>query len=338
MTRLAEAFIYQARSCEDLDSPFMGRLCGLFAERLTPAHPLGPRLFDWPGELGPGAESVPLRLCGALHALRLLDRGGLAPAYPPHRVDDDALWDAVETALATETAFIDDFIDSPPQTNEVRRSAALILAGHVIHDRFALPLRLSELGASAGLNLFWDCFALQLGDLRLGPVDSPLVLTPDWHGPTPPAAAPTVTERRGVDLNPLDPVRDGLRLRAYLWPDQPDRLHWTDAAIAMSDHVMDRADGVDWLESRLPHQAETCHMVYSTVAWQYFPAASRARGTALIEAAGRSATNGSPLAWFTMENDGTSPGAAMTLRLWPGDITLNLGRIDFHGRWVRFSS
>jgi hypothetical protein len=38
-----------------------------------------------------------------------------------------------------------------------------------------------------------------------------------------------------------------------------------------------------------------------------------------------------------MENDGTSPGAVMTLRLWPGDVTLDLGRIDFHGRWVRFN-
>ena len=29
-------------------------------------------------------------------------------------------------------------------------------------------------------------------------------------------------------------------------------------------------------------------------------------------------------------------GSALTLRLWPGDLTIELGRADFHGRWVRW--
>lgn len=334
MTRLADSFLEQARNCAALGSPFMDRLCTVLAERLAPTHPLGPRLFDWPGDLGPKAESVPLRLCGALHALRLSGRGGLDAAYPPNVVDDNTLWAAIETALSTETGFIDRFIDSPPQTNEVRRSAALILAGHMIHERFPLPFRVSELGASAGLNLNWDRFALRAGEQLFGPSDSPLVLTPDWNGPLPPANRPEIVEKRGVDLNPLDPAADALRLRAYLWADQPDRLRWTDAAIAMAGHDVDRADGVDWLEARLPHVPGQVHMIYSTVAWQYFPAEAQLRGTRMVEAAGAEATDQTPLAWFTMENDGGERGAAMTLRLWPGDITLNLGRIDFHGRWV----
>lgn len=337
MTRLLDAFADQARSCADLGSPFMAQLCDLFATRLTPDMPLGARLFAWPGDLTPRAESVPLRVCGALHALRLEDRAGLAAAYPPNTVDDDTLWAAVTHALETETAFIDRFIDSPPQTNEVRRSAALIAAGHVIHDHFPLPFRVSELGASAGLNLRWDRYALDAGGQTFGPADSRLVLRPDWDGPLPPTNSPRVVERRGVDLNPLDPHRDALRLRAYLWPDQPYRLHLTDAAIAMAGEDVDRADGVTWLEPRLPHVPGQVHMIYSTVAWQYFPAEAQARGTALIEAAGATATADHPLAWFTMENDGTPPGAAMTLRLWPGDITLDLGRVDFHGRWVKFN-
>ena len=60
------------------------------------------------------------------------------------------------------------------------------------------------------------------------------------------------------------------------------------------------------------------------------------RGRALIEAAGRKATGDAPLAWFGMEPDGDSPGAAMTLRIWPGDITVDIGRMDFHGRWVNW--
>ncbi|TDK41408.1 hypothetical protein [Antarcticimicrobium luteum] len=31
-------------------------------------------------------------------------------------------------------------------------------------------------------------------------------------------------------------------------------------------------------------------------------------------------------------------GSALTLRLWPGDLTIELGRADFHGRWVRWNA
>ena len=50
---------------------------------------------------------------------------------------------------------------------------------------------------------------------------------------------------------------------------------------------------------------------------------------------GRAATDDAPLAWFGMEADG-GRGAGLTLRLWPGDRTLDAGRCDFHGRWVEW--
>lgn len=78
-------------------------------------------------------------------------------------------------------------------------------------------------------------------------------------------------------------------------------------------------------------------MIFHTIAWQYFPADTEARGTALIETAGQKATVRSPLAWVGMEGDGSAPGAALTVRLWPGDIRARLGRIDFHGRWVNWN-
>ena len=37
------------------------------------------------------------------------------------------------------------------------------------------------------------------------------------------------------------------------------------------------------------------------------------------------------------EADGETPGAGLTLRLWPGDLRLVLGRACFHGRWVDWS-
>lgn len=111
---LHAAFHAQAKACEGLESPFMARLCTLLADRLDPDGPLGARLFGWPGDLGPMAASVPLRLCGALHALALQGRAGLAAVYPPHMATGDALWSAVAAALETEVAFIDQFLDSAP--------------------------------------------------------------------------------------------------------------------------------------------------------------------------------------------------------------------------------
>lgn len=59
----------------------------------------------------------------------------------------------------------------------------------------------------------------------------------------------------------------------------------------------------------------------------------------MIEAAGKRATPERPLAWLAMESDGDTTGgvgAAVTLRMWTGDITLMLGRADFHGRWIEW--
>ena len=334
--RLREALRFQAEACADLGSPFMQRLCTMLAERLEPGAPLTDRLFGWHGDLGPRGDSVPLRLAGALHALKLQGHSGLAQVYPPHKLDDEALWNAVASALASEAAFIDRWIDSPPQTNEVRRAACLIAAGHLLDERFGLPLSIMELGASAGLNLSWDRFALEAGGRRHGPEDAVLTLRPEWRGLPLPAANPKVAERTGVDLNPVDARSEAgrLRLLAYLWPDQPERIALTEAAIGTVTAPPDRDDAIDWLAERLTPKPGLTRLVYSTIAWQYFPRAAQERGERLIRQAGAQAQLESPLAWFGMETDGQSPGAAMTLRLWPSGETLQLGRIDFHGRWI----
>lgn len=336
MSTLSEAFSYQAESCRRLGSAFMGQLCDLLAARLERGTPLTDRLFDWPGDLGPAAESLPLRLCGALHAL-VLSGDKLASAYPPHAVSDDTLWKAVDEALHTHAETIDRFIDSPPQTNEIRRSVALLAMGHWLTARYDLPIIARELGASGGLNLHWDSYAAETPTGLLGDPEAQVRLTPDWRGAVPQGPRPRITDRRGVDLNPIDPTdpEGRLRLLAYLWPDQPERRHLTEQAIAlMRPHEVDRGDAIDWLARECAPVPGATRLIYTTIAWQYFPAEAQARGRGLIEAAGQIATAEAPLAWFGMENDRQSPGAALTLRLWPGDSHHELGRIDFHGRWV----
>ncbi|MEJ6478401.1 MAG: DUF2332 domain-containing protein [Octadecabacter sp.] len=327
----------QAGHCAALDSPFMERLCCLLADRLTAGTPLTDRLFQWPGDMSPRGESIPLRLCGALHALCLEGRAGLADVYPPHDKGDDDMWSAIYHAFESETSFINTFLNSAPQTNEVRRSAALIGAGHWLADRTNLPFITSELGASAGLNLNWDHYGMVVRGQHFGAPEPILTLHPDWNGPLPPNTAPRVVDRAGVDLNPLDPRSDSLRLRAYLWPDQPERLTLTTAAIAAAQ-MPDMGDAVDWLEPRLttPRNGHL-HLIYHTVAWQYFPPTVQTRETELIMAAGARATDDAPIAWLGMEGDGSTPGAALTLRLWPGDgAPIHLARVDYHGRWVNW--
>lgn len=331
------AFARQAQSCIALGSPFMGQLMGLCATKDWPDSPVTDRIFGWQGDLGPTGQSVPLRLAGALHALHLQGHPLTAQVYPPQKASDAALWAAVSDLLIEQAAAINHWLDSAPQTNEVRRSAVLIALGHWLADRYGLPFRCSELGASAGLNLQWDNYALAIDDQTFGPATPALTLTPDWTGALPPATRPAVVVRAGVDLNPLDPARDAQRLQAYLWPDQPNRLALTKAALQVARTPVAKGDAVNWLAGQLSHKAGQLHLIYTTIAWQYFPQDRKDAGLAVITAAGDRARDDAPLAWFGMEPDGQAEGAALTLRLWPGDLSFVMGRADFHGRWVHWS-
>lgn len=336
------AFLDQAKSCETLGSPFNARLCRLAAERLTDDGPVAHRILSWQGDTTSGGDSVPLRLAGTLHALVLNGLNpALAAAYPPHHVEDDTLWAAVSSALRHNEAFIQERLNSAPQTNEVRRSSALLPGFLTIASLFDLPLKLSEVGASAGLNLQWDRYAYQLGDFLWGGGSS-VVLAPEWQGTAPPSATLTVAERAGCDLNPLDPTSrdDQMRLFAYIWPDQTDRLERTRAAlgIAASNHLgVVRADAIDWLKNRLaePHDGQA-HVVYHSVAWQYLPEKLKAEGEALIAHAGARATELAPFARLQMEAD-DKPGACLSLQIWPTGEKREIGRADFHGRWIKWT-
>ena len=331
-----EAFTMQARACADLDSPFMERLMTLFAQRLTPGTPVADRLLDWPGDTSFRGDSVPLRLAGALHALRI-EEVALADVYPPHAPSDDALWTAVSAAMAAHAPRLLAWLERAPQTNEVRRAAAIlpVLAG--LQARLRLPVRLLELGCSGGLNLRMEAFRADLGGRVLGDPASDVALTPEWSGPAPDGDVPQIIARAGVDLAPVETtsMEGRLRLLAYLWPDQPERIARTDAAIRIARErpaTMDRADAGAWLDAVLARPAEgALTVVYHTVAWQYFPPASQARAEGAMARAARKG----PLARIGMEGDG-GRGASVTLTTWPSGRAHEVARADFHGRWIEW--
>ena len=65
---------------------------------------------------------------------------------------------------------------SPPQTNEVLRSAALLGGFLTVAEETGLPLRCLELGSSAGLNQSWDAYGYRLG--ADGPARRPGLIPP----------------------------------------------------------------------------------------------------------------------------------------------------------------
>ena len=199
-----------------------------------------------------------------------------------------------------------------------------------------MPIELIDLGTSAGLNLRCDHFCLDLANGRIGPEHSSVSLAPDWTGPWPGTRLPKILSRKGVDLNPLDPrsSNDQLRLLAYLWPDQPERIARTQAAIEIANSVpatIDAGDAGAWVEAALAEPAADCvRVIFHTVAWQYFPEQTNARALAAMKDAS------APLVQISMEADG-GQGAAITMTTWPDGTARQLGRASFHGIWVNWT-
>jgi hypothetical protein len=341
---IRQAFREQIVAGQILGSPFTARLGKLMLEHLDRSTEVGRQILSWEGDPGTRGDLVPTRLAGALHALIIDGKDDrLKTAYPPNEVSDDVLWTAIATAFETHEAFILERLNFAPQTNEVRRSSGLLAGFLTVAKLFGKPLILSEFGASMGLNLNWDRYHYELGGFLWGDPSSLVRLKPDWQGPSPPDVEITVAGRAGCDLNPLDPnsPEDCLRLLSYIWADQTDRVERTRAALQIArEHpvLVEQGDALAWLRDKRLKMLEpgTVHVVYHSIAWQYLPPEARASGEAILAEAGSRATEDAPLARLQMEMDDDPNSAALSLQIWPTGETRELGRIDPHGRWVRW--
>jgi hypothetical protein len=340
---IAESFFDQATACLNLGSPFNALVCRLLAERLELLGLFGRKIHDWEGD--PKNDALPLRATGGLHALarsgRCLD---LSAAYPPHGSHADVLWAAIEAAIGAHDQFLCDYLGSPPQTNEVARSNA-ILGGCLVAAAISrCPLEIYEIGSSAGLNLGFDRYEYELGVARWGDPQASVHIASRWEGDPPSLDAPLeVVARAGCDVQPLDPSSppDRERLLSYIWPDQAERLARTAAALdvaARAGRRVERADAADWVEAKFgaPAASGRTRLLLHTIVWQYMPPRTRERIQATMQAASEWATPKSPVAWLSVEPDGIAGSAAVRLTLWPPGTLLKLGRADYHGRWTRW--
>jgi hypothetical protein len=336
------AFASQAGWCERLGSPFTARLVAVFGARLDRGTSAGRRILAWPGDPAPEADNVPGRLAGAFHYLVRLGRApGLAALYPPAPIPEEAaLWAEAAPLLAAHQETILPFLRRAPQTNEVGRSAVLMSGLLAAAARFAMPVRLFELGSSGGLNLLLDRYGYDLGGRRAGDPASTLQLAPAWKGPPPPAADVRVLSRAGVDVSPIDLMRDAERLLAFVWADQRERIARLERALAIAaldPPEVERGDAAEWLERVLPAAPRegALRVVFHSVAYQYFPAGTQRRIEALLDRLGSEADARAPLAWLRYEQQPGEPLQSLRLRTWPGEDRL-LAWVHPHGAEVQW--
>lgn len=346
------AFRRQAKACEVLGSPMTAFLLRAMADN----HQAGGCVHDivpaWNGD--PDDDALPLRLTGALHYAALTGKADALAAFYPSTggtFTEDGFWDAVETALRDNRPIVDDFLSSPPQTNEVKRSASLLGGFLTVAHETGLPLRCLEIAASAGLNLYWDQFHYTLHSVghsagAWGDPASPVHLEADWTGPHVDLSTPAaVASRAGCDVSPIDlSVPDNAtRMAAYVWPDQEARFNTLRAAIALfrqNPAPLVQEDAAVWIREKLAEPANgTATVIYHSIAQHYFSDDTMAGLTAAIEEAGVRATADAPVAWLRMElTRGITHMPDLRLQTWPGGEERMLAEVHPHGNVTHWTA
>ena len=286
-----EAFRLQSSFCEEFGSPLYGELLRRAADDIEAGGPFAIVLDGWQGL--PMPEALPLRLLGAVH--RMVLEGGapeLARFYPstggtPRWPD---VWEALHALVASRAAELRPALDRQVQTNEVRRSAALLGGFLTIALATGLPLRLLEIGCSAGLNLCWDRYRYELAPCepdtppapdapfapRGGASDAEMGVRCGWHGSEAVLAADArVASRAGCDIAPID-IADPAQARtleSFVWPDQAERQRQLRAAIAAARRDpprLTRRAAADWLAEQLAEPATgIATVVFHSIMWWY---------------------------------------------------------------------
>ena len=263
---------------------------------------------------------------GAIHRLVLDGRATSLAAYYPSAGGMGATteaWPAFQAVIAEHIGTLRELIGAPVQTNDVGRSAGLLGGFGVIAGRTGLPLRLLEVGTSAGLNLRWDRFRFEWAGGGWGDATSAVQLRDVFEQAHPvlPPEIPVI-ERRGCDRAPIDPTSEAgrLTLRSYVWADQLERLARLDAAISVAAAipcVIDTAQAADWLAVQLRAPGGgVASGVFHSVMWDYLSGAEQVRMTATLDHAGAKASARAPLAWLRLEPHGNT--FEVRLRVWPG--------------------
>ncbi|HVF93098.1 MAG TPA: DUF2332 family protein [Sphingomonas sp.] len=324
----------QAAVVRELGSPFVAEILHASDRQLARAPRLAELIATWPGD--PAKAALAMRLNAALHALaRRAPSSPLGRFYAGEPLDADRV---IGSTLASEDGFLAEWMQHPPQTNEVSRAGAVMAALLVLRRDVPLPVDLLEIGASAGLNLNMARYRHLLGGVQAGEPGSIVAVAPHWSGPAPPAGIVEIGAAKGVDLHPLDPADPAAceRLLAYVFVDQPERIARLSRALRIAQEhppTVERGDAVPWLAAQLSEAqvAGRCRVVLHSMVLQYFADGARRAFGDVMAAFGARATAERPLARIGFEWNEGRREVRLSLTVWPGQGTRILANCHPYG-------
>ncbi len=308
----------------------------------------------------PAGQRRPTLLLAAVHDLLLGGtRHPLADFYlsvtDSPRTDDP--WVAFRDFCHTFRPAIESRIEhGATQTNEIRRAAALMIGLHYVQATASRPIRLVELGASAGLLLAFDRYRFEFTRRQIGPQTSSVLIPVSTDEETETllgSAVPSLTARVGVDLQPIDlhDARQRQWLDAFVWPEASDdrqRLRAAMQLVAEDPPQVLCGDAIEILPRLLADDATDTHpVVFHTTLLTYL---DRDQRRALFEVLGEAGAS-RDLSWLPLEAPGFLTKASvafdfpaalandnsrlvLALRQWTSGTSHDalLARVDAYGR------
>jgi hypothetical protein len=336
----------QAPACRVLGSQLYAVLLEAAAEDVRAGGPAWAVLE--PHATRDTGAALALRFMAAVHRLVLSRQAPELALFFPSvggQGDPGDAWPPLRRVLVAHRTALTEWIGLPCQTNEVGRCAALVGGFLTAAAESRLPLRLFEIGASAGLNLRWDRYRYADDDdgRAWGDPESPVQWRGHWDVPVPLLGTQArIAGRAGCDPLPIDPLTEEgrLRLSASVWGDQPARFERLRGALRVAAALrvpVVSASAINWLPAQLSMSRNgEAVVVYHSVVLQYLDPAERDDVVATIQGAGDRATPERPLYWLRMEPE--RPLRAMSVRLtrWPGGEERLLATAGAHGNPVRW--
>ena len=334
----------------------------------TSSSNLSQRVTAWPRNLL--EDAVGLRLCAGLHHLYLTSPtdSDLMKLFhlPAERDTTQKEVDAiVGELLARNEDRLEKWLDTPPQTNEVGRSANFVGAFSWLRKAFGVSrLECYEIGTSGGLNLLMPHYHFTYengssgGTVKWGSSQSTVKIKPlmkakegeDLAANIPDHTDFEIVSAQGCDLFPVNlcNAEEALRMKSFIWADHIWRLDLLDNAVQTlkaNPPSIVKADAAKWVEDHLgrSNDRNTCRVLMHSIVWQYLPEETKEHITRVMYEAGKEATPENPIAWVALETNRKTFNHELTVRFWAGEGSSDnihepivLGEAQAHGRWMRW--